>query len=217
MDHPAIAVASFLHPHARLNEYSRRHILMGYRYSSKIGGAPAGDMFVVACGKSSRHAVGEQIATLLIFVNKTFSEAGQVKLASADWRDEPTVDFNLLSDTRDLERLMEGFRQLAALHLDPALQAAVSNPFSASYSDKVRQVGVVNTKNKVMTDLVAKLLDGPAALRRLLIEKFIMEDFTLQQVLEDADALEALSARRRSASGTRPVPAGWAAMTIRWR
>ena len=191
MDHPAIAVASFLHPHARLNEYSRRHILMGYRYSSKIGGAPVGDMFVVACGKSSWHAVGEQIATLLIFVNKTYSEAGQVKLASADWREEPTVDFNLLSDTRDLERLMEGFRQLAALHLDPALQNAVSNPFPASYSDKVRQVGVVNAKNKVMTDLVAKLLDGPAALRRLLIEKFIMEDFTLQQVLEDTDALEA--------------------------
>ena len=86
---------------------------------------------------------------------------------------------------------MEGFRQLAALHLDPALQAAVSNPFPASYSDKVRQVGAVNTKNKVMTDFVAKLLDGPAALRRMLIEKFIMEDFTLQQVLEDADALEA--------------------------
>ena len=47
---------------------------------------------------------------------------------------------------------MEGFRQLAALHLDPALQNAVSNPFPASYSDKVRQVGVVNTKNKVMTE-----------------------------------------------------------------
>ena len=42
-----------------------------------------------------------------------------------------------------------------------------------------------------MTDLVAKLLDGPEALRRLLIEKFFMEDFTLLQVLEDTDALEA--------------------------
>ena len=77
-------------------------------------------MFVVVISKSAWHAVGEQIASLLTFVNKTYSETGQVKLASRDWRDEPIVEFNLLSDRRDLERLMSGFRKMAALQMTRA-------------------------------------------------------------------------------------------------
>ena len=76
------------------------------RYSSKMPEIPAGDMFVAVVTKSAWHAVGERICSFLIFVNRTTSERGQVKLATRDWRDEPEVEFNLLSDRRDLERLM---------------------------------------------------------------------------------------------------------------
>jgi 5-(hydroxymethyl)furfural/furfural oxidase len=191
MDHPSIAVASFIHPEARINEYTGRHALMGMRYSSETDGAPMGDMFAIAIAKSSWHAVGEQIGSWIIFVNKTYSETGQVRLATTNWRDEPTVEFNLLSDKRDLDRLSQGFRKIAALHRDPAMQAVTSDVFPASYSDKVRQVGIVNKKNKFMTDLMSKMLDGPAVLRQMLIRKFIMEGFTLEQMMTDDDALEA--------------------------
>ncbi|MGB0553503.1 MAG: GMC family oxidoreductase [Alphaproteobacteria bacterium] len=191
MDHPSIAVASFIHPEARINDYTGRHALMGMRYSSETGGAPMGDMFAIAIAKSSWHAVGEQIGSWIIFVNKTYSETGQVRLATTNWRDEPTVEFNLLSDKRDLDRLTQGFRKMAALHNDPAMQAVTSDVFPASYSDKVRQIGVVNKKNKFMTNVMSKLLDGPAALRQMLIRKFIMEGFTLEQMMTDDDALEA--------------------------
>ena len=191
MDHPSIAVASFIQPEARINDYTGRHALMGMRYSSGTGGAPMGDMFAIAIAKSSWHAVGEQIGSWIIFVNKTYSESGQVRLATTNWRDEPTVEFNLLSDKRDLDRLTQGFRKIAALHDDPAMQAVTSDVFPASYSDKVRQVGIVNKKNKFMTDVMSKMLDGPAALRQMLIRKFIMEGFTLEQMMTDDDALEA--------------------------
>ena len=191
MDHPSIAVASFIHPEARVNDYTGRHALMGMRYSSETGGAPMGDMFAIAIAKSSWHAVGEQIGSWIIFVNKTYSETGQVRLATTNWRDEPTVEFNLLSDKRDLDRLTQGFRKMVALHNDPAMQAVTSDVFPASYSDKVRQIGVVNKKNKFMTNVMSKLLDGPAALRQMLIHKFIMEGFTLEQMMTDDDALEA--------------------------
>ena len=191
MDHPSIAVASFIHPEARINEYTGRHALMGMRYSSETNGAPMGDMFAIAIAKSSWHAVGEQIGSWIIFVNKTYSETGQVRLATTNWRDEPTVEFNLLSDKRDLDRLSQGFRKIAALHSNPAMQAVTSDAFPASYSDKVRQVGIVNKKNKFMTDLMSKMLDGPAVLRQMLIRKFIMEGFTLEQMMTDDDALEA--------------------------
>ena len=48
-----------------------------------------GDMAVSIQSKSAWHAVGERIGTVSLWVNKTYSEAGEVKLKSADWSDEP--------------------------------------------------------------------------------------------------------------------------------
>jgi 5-(hydroxymethyl)furfural/furfural oxidase len=190
MDHPSISVSSFIAPQARLNGLTRRHILVGLRYTSGIGGAPRGDMFTVGVSKSAWHAVGEQIASLLINVYKTYSETGQVKLASRDWRAEPIVEFNLLSDRRDLERLMDGFRRFGAMQLSRAMGQVTSDPFPASYSDRVRQIGVVNRKNERITGLVARLLDGPAWLRKTMIDRFIVEGFRFDELMTDDDKLE---------------------------
>ena len=135
-------------------------------------------MFVVVLTKSAWHAVGEQIGSLLTFVNKTYSETGQVKLASRDPRAEPIVEFNLLSDRRDLDRLMSGFRKMAGLQMSAPLKAVTDKPFPASYSDRVRKIGVVNTKNKILTAIAATLMDGPAALRHYMIDNFVVEGFT---------------------------------------
>lgn len=192
MDHPSIALAAFLKPQARVtNKESRRHLYIGLRYSSNIGNAPPGDMFVVGATKTSWHAVGEQIGTFLMFVNKTYSETGQVRLQSLNPSDEPQVDFNLLSDRRDLERLADGIKRMAPLYDDPDLRQVIANPFPASYSDKVRQVGEINTKNKILTTIMAKLLDGPDFFRKFLIEKLIMEGFTIDGVQNDEEEAEA--------------------------
>jgi 5-(hydroxymethyl)furfural/furfural oxidase len=190
MDHPSIALAAFIQPDARVNAFTRRHILVGLRYSSGLEGTPAGDMFVAVASKSSWHAVGEQIGSMILFVNRTYSESGQVRLTSPDWREEPAVEFNLLSDRRDLERLASGFRHLAGLHEHPALRAATRNPFPASWGDKVRQVGQVSRRNALMTSVAARLLDGPDALREYLMRRVIMDRYTMADVLGDDDAME---------------------------
>ena len=191
MDHPSVSVSSFMKPDSRLNGKTRRHILLALRYSSGIDGVAPGDMFVAVVSKSAWHAVGEQIASQLICVYKTLSETGQVRLASRDWRAEPIVEFNLLSDRRDLDRLMDGFRRVGEMHLRGALGEAVSDPFPASYSDRVRQIGVVNDKNRRLTGLVAKFLDGPDWLRRWIIDRFIVEGYRFDQLMTDDEALEA--------------------------
>ena len=195
MDHPSISVSCFVKPHARMNDFTRRHIQVGLRYTSSLPEVPMGDMFVAVATKSAWHAVGEQIGSLLLFVNRTYSETGTVRLASADWRAEPQVAFNLLSDRRDLERLMEGFRKMGALHATAPMQAATDTPFPATYSDKVRKIGVVNEKNRRITRFVAKLMDGPSFLRRALIRHVITEGFTFEQVMTDDDAAEAFIRR----------------------
>jgi 5-(hydroxymethyl)furfural/furfural oxidase len=191
-DHPAVAVAAFIKPHARIiHDYSRRHIYLALRYSSELDGIPQGDMFTVVTNKTSWHAVGEQIGSFIITVYKTYSETGEVKLASRDWRDEPIVNFNLLSDQRDLERMMDGVRRFGAMHLTSTMQEVTTDPFPASYSDKVRQVGLVSKKNKWITDALAKALDGPPALRSYLIRNLIMEGVTLEGLMRDDEQLEA--------------------------
>ena len=191
MDHPSIALSSYLKKEARVDQQTRRHILLGLRYSSKMEGVPAGDMFAAVVSKSAWHAVGEQVASMLLWVNKTYSETGQLKLASRDWNAEPIVEFNLLSDRRDLERLMSGFRMMAALQMSSELGKITANHFPASYSDRVRKLGVVNTKNMLLTSLISIILDGPEFIRSYFINRFVVEGFRIDQVLTDDAALEA--------------------------
>jgi 5-(hydroxymethyl)furfural/furfural oxidase len=191
MDHPSIALSSFIRPGARMNEHTRRHIQVGLRYSSGLPGVPKGDMFVAVLSKSAWHAVGSQIASLLTFVNKTYSETGQVKLASRDPLMEPIVQFNLLSDRRDLDRLISGFRKMAALQMSAPLKAVTDKPFPDWYSDRVRKIGVVNARNRILTAIAAALMDGPAALRGYMIDNFVVEGATFDEVMSDDEAMEA--------------------------
>ena len=199
MDHPSVAVAGFIKPHARINGRTRRHLTLGLRFSSGHPGAPRGDMAASIASKSAWHDVGSQLATVNIWVNKTWSEAGSVRLRDGDWRSEPLVDFNLLSDRRDLERMMTSYRRLAAIVLGDDMKDVVSDIFPASYSDKVRQVAALTVRNRVLTGLLARMLDGPATLRRLLFKSLIVEGDPISVLMEDDDALEAFI--RRAAVG----------------
>jgi 5-(hydroxymethyl)furfural/furfural oxidase len=191
MDHPSVALASFIKKPGRMQGRTRRHAYIGVRFSSGLDGAPMGDMAVSIQSKSAWHAVGERIGTVSVWVNKTYSEAGEVKLKSPDWKDEPIVNFNLLSDRRDLDRLMTGVRRLGALYRLPGIQAFTSDPFPASYSDKIRQVSAVTRRNKLMTTVFARLLDGPAFLRAALLRKFVIDGPSFETAMQNDDALEA--------------------------
>ncbi len=190
-DHPAISVSAYLRPQGRQNDFTRRHMTLGLRYSSGIGDLPPGDMFVSVVSKSAWHDVGKRIASMLIWVNRTCSERGEVKLVSRDSREEPLVEFNLLSDRRDLERLMDGFKRMGQAYAHPELQKVTTNPFPAAYSDRVRGLGVVCTKNKIITGIAGRLLDGPQSLRNYLFDNYIVEGFKYDQVMQDDEALEA--------------------------
>ena len=95
---------------------------------------------------------------------------------------------------------MQAFRMMGRLYATPVMQAVSSDPFPASYSERVRKVGVVNTRNRLMTAGLGMLLDGPAALRSYLIRNIITEGFTFAQLMSDDEALEAFV--RKAAIGT---------------
>ena len=190
MDHPSVSLSSYLRKAARVDARTRRHILVGLRYSSGLEGIPPGDMFAAAVSKSAWHAVGEQVASLLLWVNKTYSESGQVRLASRAWDAEPVVEFNLLSDTRDLERLMTGFRMMAAIQMSGELGQVTADHFPASYTDRVRKLGVINSKNRFLTNVISAVMDGPGFIRSRFIDRFVVEGYRFDEVMTDDAALE---------------------------
>lgn len=200
MDHPSVAIAGYIRPEARINGRTRRHIPMGMRWSSGLEGTPACDMTMLVSSKSTWHAVGEQLQTFAIWVNKTYSEAGRVQLESADWRQMPRVDFNLLHDRRDLVRLVSAYRKFAAIVRSPEMAEVIADPFPASYSDKVRQFGRITPLNRFLTGIAARFLDGPDWMRREFLRKFVMEGPGLDDLLADNDALEAFI--RKTTCGT---------------
>lgn len=190
MDHPSVALASFVKPHARLSGRTRRHLLVGLRFSSRLHGAPEGDMAASVSTKSAWHAVGEQIASITMWVNRTFSEAGEIRLRSPDPAISPEVNFNLLQDRRDLDRLMSGFRRLGRIFETPAMRDAVAHPFAASFSERVKAVGMVSRKNAIQTAILARLLDGPDALCRYLIRNVVAEGPSFDLLMRDDTVLE---------------------------
>ncbi len=198
MDHPAVSICAYVKPHARLNDAARRHAVVALRFTS-MPGAPSSDMLAIAATKSTWHAVGERIGSILVVLYKPFSEGGEVRLASPDWRLEPEVRFDLLSDQRDVDRMVASVRAAARLHGTAALRAVTSDPFAAFYSQRIRKYFAVNRRNRVVMEGLAKLLDGPGALRSALIHRVVTEAPPLRELLASDEVCEAFV--RRAATG----------------
>lgn len=199
MDHAAVIVAAYVTPDARLDRRMKRHSVVGLRYSSATEGAPQGDMFMAVLSKSTWHEVGRQLGSFLTFINRPFSENGEVRLYGRDWKQEPRVDFNLLSDYRDVTRLLAGVRKAVAFHQTGSLSQITDPPFPAYYSDRVKKYFSITKRNAAMTGVLAKLLDGPKPLRQWAINNLMLQRYTMDSVLGDQDVGEAFV--REAATG----------------
>ncbi len=199
MDHAAVIVAAYMVPQARLDRRMKRHSVLGLRWSSETDGAPQGDMFMAVLSKSTWHEVGRQLGSFLTFINKPFSENGEVRLYGPDATREPRVDFNLLSDYRDVTRLLTGVKKAAALHQLAPLKAITGAPFPAYYSDRVKKYFSITRTNAALTGVLARVLDGPPALRQWAIDNLMLEKYTMAGVLNDQATGEAFV--REAATG----------------
>jgi len=190
IEHPSVSVSCYLHHHGRLHNLERHHTQAQVRFSSRLPGIPAGDMCLAVLARSGWHALGRRVGSLYFFVNKAYSQ-GYVALRSADARDEPLVDFRMLSDGRDLERMRNAFRFVAEIAAAPELDAVRSKIFPTNYSDRVRGVSVPGMKNAFQMSVLAGLLGALPTLRSWLIDTLVTSGVTLADVLADDATLDA--------------------------
>lgn len=190
MEHPSTALSTYLPADMRLADLGEHHDHAILRFTSSIPNAPPGDLHLAMIGRSGWHSIGQRIGTLFIWLNKPFSR-GSVTLASPDPRIEPAVDFRLLSDPRDFERLKEAFWLGARTLLDPMMRSRTGPAFPASYSPRVAAVGAPGAVNRLQRGLLAGLLDAAGPLRESLVRNVITLGITLDELLRDDRALSA--------------------------
>ena len=189
-DHPAFAAAAHLRRGARQPARQRPHANAGLFYSSGLAGCPPLDMYLPIASKVSWHALGRRIGGLFPVLMKPFSR-GRVTLHSPDPRSAPRVEVNAFGDPRDLARVMQAMRFARELLARPAVAALTTWRFGGSFSERVRALNAYRPANGVRAALAAALLDGPSALRDLLMRRVICPDAELDALVADDARLEA--------------------------
>ena len=193
-DHPALTFCQFLPRHLRLPMSVRRASFVALRYSSQLEGCNASDMYLTASARAGWHALGERLGLYFLWCNQPHS-AGRVALTSPNSRTYPTVDLNLLSDRRDLERMMAAVRLLARLVVVSGLNAAADDFFPASFSPHIKRLSSFNLTNRLLASVMGAMLDVPAALRHVMVKTVLLNGITFSDVLDDDKALEDFALR----------------------
>jgi 5-(hydroxymethyl)furfural/furfural oxidase len=146
-------------------------------------------MVMMAVCRSAWHAIGVRIGTLSSYIGRSYS-TGEVRLSSPDPDDEPYVDFNWLSDRRDLDRMVDAFRRMASILNSDPVPRYLSNLFASRLSQRVRNVSRKNLKNTVLTNVAALMMDNSTKLRAFLFDKVISDCLPLPELLADPARLE---------------------------
>lgn len=199
MEHPSIAVAAFLPPRMRVRDRGEHHEQAIWRFSSGLDGLPQGDMHAAILSRSGWHSVGLRMGSLFFWVNKSCSR-GFLKLASADPAAEPHVDFRMLSDRRDLDRLKMALRMGAEVLLDPHMDGHRGPVFPSSYSPRVARIAVPGAWNALQRGVLSGLLDLAGPLRSALVRAAITLGTTMEGLLRDDGAMTEFV--RRHVGGT---------------
>jgi 5-(hydroxymethyl)furfural/furfural oxidase len=188
MEHSSTAVSTYLPPSMRMTDLDEHHDHAILRFTSDLPNAPAGDMHAAFIGRSGWHSIGQRVGTLFIWLNKPFSR-GQTAITSTDPRAEPMVDFNLLSDERDLSRLMYGFRVGAKALLHPVMTAKAGPAFPTTYSARVAAVAAPGLWNTIQRGAFSGMLDWAGPARSWLINSVVTLGLDINRFLSDDAAL----------------------------
>jgi 5-(hydroxymethyl)furfural/furfural oxidase len=189
-DHPAVSMTGHLKPEARITPELRRQMLLAMRYSSNVAGCDPLDMYMVCINRAGWHPLGKHLGSLMVWLNRTYS-TGTVRLDGSALEASPRVEFNLLSDERDLVRMKQTVYLLAGLFRESEIAGTVDYVFPTSYSERVRKVGRVTAWNYAQTLALATLLKALPFLRKQLIDGLVTQGVRLSDLLDDDAALEA--------------------------
>ena len=187
-DHPSLTFCHFLEPRFRMPLSRRRASMTAARFTSGVDGGEPSDLYLSSATRAAWHSLGNRLGLFFLWCNRPYSR-GRVQLASPDAAVAPRVELNLLDDQRDLDRLAVGVRLLAKVVAASGLGRDQRDFFPAAFSPRVKALSRVGEGNALLTSVLGTLLDAPAPIRRLLIERFFTRGLRISSLLADEGAL----------------------------
>ncbi|WP_426118141.1 GMC family oxidoreductase [Pseudomonas sp. DSP3-2-2] len=184
MEHPSIAVCALLEKAGRTPFKDEHHEQAIVRFSSGLNNTVECDMHGAILSRSGWHSVGYRLGTMFFWVNKSYSR-GRLRLVSNNPHDEPEVNFDMLSDPRDLERLKQALRLGANTLRAPSMGSVRSVVFPSSYSPRVAKIAMPGLFNALQRGILSLLLDIAGPLRKALIHGLVTQGVTLDKLLAD--------------------------------
>lgn len=188
-EHPAVTVSAYLPAQARQGGPGGRQNYVYLRYGSGVPGCGSPDMLMNFVCKSGWHPIGRRLCTIQTYILQPFSR-GKVDLKSPEVDAEPDVRFNLLSDARDLARTVDAVRRTVDILRTAPVAALARHPFLSSYSDRVRAIGAVGWRNRLLTAVLAGALDLVWPVRGFLIGALMTDAPPIGDLVADDAALE---------------------------
>ncbi|UPJ71858.1 GMC family oxidoreductase N-terminal domain-containing protein [Bradyrhizobium sp. 187] len=136
-------------PRARQSSALRRYSMTGIRLSSRAAGAPPSDLFLGVMSRTAGGAAGNRLAMLAAILNAPFSR-GVVEPDPEAPFGPPRVDFAMLSDPRDVSRLVQAAGVARGILLDPDLKEAIDLPFVVPANPPIRLLNGPGLSAKAM-------------------------------------------------------------------
>ncbi|RXT54252.1 GMC family oxidoreductase [Bradyrhizobium betae] len=197
-NHPIVTVSSHLKPRGRQrNKRVRPPSTMIARYSSNVAGTQPTDMLLTIwernLGPLEVDPLGGQLSQSMVILNKPYSH-GEVGLTSGAPMGPPTINAACLSDPRDLERMVLGFKMVCDILSSNPVGSFVNHSFVANIS--MGKPPDLLTARVLQDNITAKLLSAVGAVAMDLLPMFrngMMNRVgsSVSSILADADNLPA--------------------------
>jgi 5-(hydroxymethyl)furfural/furfural oxidase len=186
-NHAIIFIGLLQNKGERQKETIRPHPMTCFRYSSGLPGTPRNDMYINVQCKTSWSPLGFLVANLAPTLLKPMSR-GRVSLRGKD-ASEPLVEFNFTSHDTDLQRFMQGFRRAVEVVASDKVRAMSRLTFPVKFSDRLRLLNRINSKNKIQSAMIAKLIDLVPPLAGPIFGTLADRRVDLNTLVQDDDAL----------------------------
>src|SRR6266508_4573132 len=185
-NHAIIFIGLLQRRNQRQTKSVRPHPMTALRYSSGLSDAPPTDMYINVQCKTSWSPLGFQVANLAPTLLKPMAR-GRVSLTARDA--PPCVEFNFAGHELDLKRFMQGFRRAVEILAHEKVRAMSGVTFPVKFSDRLRRLNRLSTRNKVQSALIAKLIDLVPAVAGPIFSTLADRRVDLQTLIKDDDAL----------------------------
>lgn len=188
-NHPVVFIALHLRPGARQPKNLRTTPSISLRYSSAPGEPPSSDLYINVQSKTSWNALGLQLGNLAPALLKPHSR-GCISLVSPDPRALPRIEFDFMSDERDVTRMADAVARTIEIAAYCREKIDCGEAFSLRFSDRVRRLNQFTRVNRMKSAMLARLFDYAPRAADLVLSGAAGEPFRLAELAADRARLE---------------------------